>query len=95
MTVLVSRPFRFTERAMDRAVRLFHTCSVRLDTITDYLREGLAMRVVCKCGRRSELAAGPLVADCYKHGRSPRISQIAKRLTCAECGARPVDWGPA
>lgn len=95
MTVRIARPFRFGEAPMDRAVRLFHTCSMRLESITDYYREGLQLRVACRCGRVAFLPAGPLVADCAKRGASTRISQLVRRLKCGDCEEPPVDWGPA
>lgn len=95
MTVRIARPFKFTERAMDRAVRLFHTCSMRLETICDYHREGLKLRVACRCGRTAELAAGPIVADCHRTGRSTMLKAIVARLRCADCGLPPIDWAQA
>jgi hypothetical protein len=95
VTVRIARPFRFSERAMDRAVRLFHTCSMRLESLADYYREGLHLRVVCRCGRSAFLATGPLMADCHKRKASTRIEQIVQRLKCADCNTPPIDWGPA
>ena len=69
--------------------------SKRLDSIADYAREELSLRAECRSGRVALLDAGEVLRDCHERGSSKIVAQIVQRLRCADCGARPNDWGPA
>ena len=68
--------------------------SKRLDSIADYAREGLQLRVECSCGRVVLLDARKLTLDCHRRGSSKVVVQLVGRLRCDDCGERPKHWGP-
>ena len=69
--------------------------SKRLDSIADYHREGLNLRVECRnCRRVVVLDAGRVLMTCHRRGQSKQIDQVAARLRCGDCGARDVYFGP-
>ena len=68
--------------------------SKRLDSIADYARHGLRLRVECRCGRVVLLDASKLMLDCHRRGRSKVVVQLAGRLRRGDCGERPKHWGP-
>jgi hypothetical protein len=96
----IARPYRVDaaqSRRLDRrsaSVPPGAVGSKRLDSITDYVREGLSLRVECgPCRRVTVVAAEELLARC-RRGGDHRIGSIVRRLKCADCGASPKDWGP-
>ena len=70
--------------------------SMRLNSINDYARQGLQLRVECRCGRVALLDPAELTRACHRRRSSRVIAHVVARLVCAECGGRPPKyWGPA
>lgn len=67
----------------------------RIDSLTALAREGLLLRVECKCGRVVLLDPIKLLDRSNRVGGGHLIARAAARLRCGDCGARPVSYGPA
>lgn len=67
----------------------------RLDSIADYRRGGLKLRVECGCGRVRTIDPGDLmVALGRRKNGSRQMDRLIPRLRCFECGGRVTYWGP-
>ena len=70
--------------------------SKRLDSLADYHRHGLRLRVDClACKRVAILDPLPLLERCKARGWRYSIDQVTARLVCAECGSKRVRCGSA
>lgn len=68
--------------------------SKRLDSIADYARHGLRLRVECRCGRVVLIDTSKLTLECHRRGSSKAVVQLVGRLRCGDCCERPKHWGP-
>ena len=69
--------------------------SKRLDSIADYHRHDLNLRVVClRCGRVIVLDSLELTQSLHRAGKSRHMGAVERRFRCAECGGDRVKCGP-
>ncbi|MXO73178.1 hypothetical protein [Alteraurantiacibacter buctensis] len=66
----------------------------RFESLTALTREGLLLRVECRCGRVVLLDPAKLLDRSLAAGGGHLISKVASRLRCGDCGARPSHFGP-
>jgi hypothetical protein len=67
----------------------------RLDSIADYRRLSLKLRVECTCGRVRVIEPGDLMVALGRHKNNSRqMALLIPRLKCFECGGRATYWGP-
>lgn len=55
----------------------------RIRTITDLVRQGYSLKVVCQCGHTAHLDPMTLIV---------RLEALEGRLRCGHCGSREVDY---
>lgn len=68
--------------------------SKRLESLTDYHRHGLRLRVDClACKRVAILVPLTLSERCKARGWRYGIEQVTAQLVCAECGSKRVRCG--
>jgi hypothetical protein len=68
----------------------------RLDSVSDYVRHGFNIRVVClDCKRASVLNARQLLEKLAGQKRSTKIGDVAKRLKCGWCDSKNSQLGPS
>jgi hypothetical protein len=72
---------------------------IKLDTISDFARQGYAVRVTCACGNVSDWNAVLLMGELHKRRRSLMIGVVERSLRCSSCGRRDgtitpvlIDW---
>jgi len=69
--------------------------SKRLDSVTDYIRNGCRMRVRCgACGHQIEIDPHRVLSQCASRGTSPRLCQVGQRLRCSRCRQRSASIAP-
>ena len=67
----------------------------RLDSIADYRRLGLRLRVECHCGRVRVIEPGDLMVALGRRKSSSRqMALLMPRLRCFECGGPAEVLGP-
>ena len=71
----------------------------RLDSISDFARQGYAVRVTCDCGNVSDWNAVLLMGELHKRRRSLAIEAVERSLKSFACGKREatitpvmIDW---
>jgi len=71
---------------------MFHALAMgtrRLDSLTDLMRHGLALKVECSCGRVVIMNAGKLLEQCQARGVPKSLLALTRHLKCERCGRRP------
>jgi len=68
--------------------------SRRLDSLSDLVRHGLALKVDCSCGRVVIMNAGKLLEQCQARHVPQSLLALTRHLKCARCGRRPRSCEP-
>lgn len=64
------------------------------DSLTALIREGLLLRVECRCQRVVLLDPIRLLQKSLARGGDHQLDKVVARMRCGDCGARPVRFGP-
>jgi hypothetical protein len=68
----------------------------RLDSVSDFVRHGFNIRVVClDCKRASVMNALQLLETLTRAKQSTKIPHVAKRLKCGWCDSKNAQLGPS
>ena len=74
---------------------MFRKCSIcamvrhRLDSVSDFARQGYNLRLTCNgCGRIVEASAPLMMQELSRRHASQSIEKLEERVKCQECGHR-------
>ena len=67
---------------------------IKLDTISEFARQGYAVRVTCACGNVSDWNAVHLMGELHQRRRSLAIEAVERSMKCSACGKRGATVSP-
>ena len=83
------RPIAVSELpAQTRSRYVLDMVTLKNESLSDLIRNGYWLRLVCDCGHNARLDPVPLRTRLHQAGRSSHLSRLDESMKCVNCGKR-------